>query len=490
LQPCCEGKEVLQGPAAGLETLRECGMAEKAPSEAAIPAQRLERGLGLTAATSVNVLTMMGAGPFISMPLLLHAMRGPQAMLGWICGALIALCDGLVWAEFGAALPESGGGYRYLLESFGSRGLGQLMSFLLLWQYVIVLPLLIASAAVGFAGYAIYLYPAMTRLDSSLLAVVACLGSTFLIYRRTTTVGRWSVAFGALILGLSLWILVEGVLHARPSHLTLPPDAFSLSRGFWLGLGSATLYAMYDYLGYQTVGSVGAEIREPQVTIPRSIVLAISSLGVLYLALTASIIGVIPWPLAMRSTFVLSDFADRLHGKEVAALVTAITMLVIFAGMTSLMLGTSRIPYAAAEQGRFFSQFARLHPHARFPSFSVLYVGLASALCCFFALDVLIQAGIVLLVMIQSLPVVVGLAAWRRSRPDHHRPYRMWLYPLPLALAFCGWTFILMSSGVTYVLLAFGVLLLGVTAYLPWARHRAEWPWPRAGIALSEQAPD
>ena len=470
--------------------LREVGMAEESLSQSAIPAQQLERGLGLAGATSVNVLTMMGAGPFISMPLLLHAMRGPQAMLGWICGALIALCDGLVWAEFGAALPESGGGYRYLLESFGSQGIGQLMSFLLLWQYVIVLPLLIASAAVGFAGYAIYLYPAMTRLDSALLAVVACLGSTCLIYRRTSSIGRWSVAFGAVILCLSLWIIGEGVLHARPNQLALPSDAFGLSRGFWLGLGSATLYAMYDYLGYQTVGSVGAEVREPQVTIPRSIVLAISSLGALYLALTASIIGVIPWQLAMRSTFVLSDFAERLHGRQVAAVVTAVTMLVTFAGMTSLMLGTSRIPYAAAERGRFFSQFARLHPRARFPSFSVLYVGLASALCCFFTLDVLIQAGVVLLVMIQSLPVVVGLAVWRRSHPDLHRPYRMWLYPLPVVIALCGWTFILMSSGMSYVLLGLGVLLLGVAAYLLWARHRAEWPWSRAVIPLSEQAPE
>ena len=448
------------------------------------PPAHLERGLRLAGATSANVLAMMGAGPFITMPLLLQALPGPQAMLGWICGAIIAMSDGLVWAELGATIPVSGGGYLYLLESFGPKGLGQLMSFLMLWQTVIVLPLLIASAAVGLAGYAIYLHPTMTYLQSSLLAVAACLLGTLVIYRRITSIGRLSLAFGFLLLGVSLWIIGDGAFHTRPQHLALPTGAFRPSHSFWVGLGAATLYSMYDYLGYQTVGSVGGEVIDPHVTIPRSIVLAIAGVGTLYLALTVSIIGVIPWQEAMHSTFILSDFALRLHGERVAALITVVTMLITFAGMTSVMLGASRVPYAAAEQKRFFSVFARVHPTEHFPSYSVLYIGLASALCCFFTLDALIQAGIVIFIMIQSLPVVAALVALRRWRPELPRPYRMRLYPLPLVVAFGGWIFIIGGSGPIYILLGLAVLLVGIAAYLWRAKRRTEWPWVGATEAL------
>src|SRR5499427_8390958 len=133
-------------------------------------ADRLERRLGLDGATAVNVLAMIGVGPFVTIPLLLRTMGGPQAMLGWFIGAVVALADGLVWAELGAAMPRSGGGYQYLLEAYGSNGPGRLMSFLFLWAMVTTMPLLMASGAVGFAHYAMYLYPAMAPWQTKLLA--------------------------------------------------------------------------------------------------------------------------------------------------------------------------------------------------------------------------------------------------------------------------------------------------------------------------------
>src|ERR1044072_4016508 len=122
---------------------------------------QLIRGIGLGTATALNMIDMIGVGPFIPIPLMIGAMGGPQAMMGWILGAFFAICDGLVWAELGAAMPGSGGSYRYLKEIYGPRGAGRLISFLFIWQLSFSAPLSIASGAIGLAGYAAYLWPAL-----------------------------------------------------------------------------------------------------------------------------------------------------------------------------------------------------------------------------------------------------------------------------------------------------------------------------------------
>src|SRR5579864_174861 len=160
----------------------------------------LDRGLTLGGATAVNVLAMIGVGPFVTIPLLLRTMGGPQAMLGWLIGAVVALADGLVWAELGAALPKSGGGYRFLLEAYGSHGLGRLLSFLFLWQTVAGMPLVVASGAAGFAHYAAFFLPALMAWQSKALAMLGCVVATAVIYRRIDRIGRWSIALGVVTL--------------------------------------------------------------------------------------------------------------------------------------------------------------------------------------------------------------------------------------------------------------------------------------------------
>src|SRR5437764_6035470 len=121
----------------------------------------LIRGVGLAGATTLNMIDMIGVGPFIRMPLIIAAMGGPQAMLGWILGALLVMCDGLVWAELGASMPESGGPYNYLKEIYGANRLGRLMSFLFIWQLTFSAPLSIASGSLGLAQYGTYIVPSM-----------------------------------------------------------------------------------------------------------------------------------------------------------------------------------------------------------------------------------------------------------------------------------------------------------------------------------------
>ncbi len=440
-------------------------------------AEPLARRLGLGGATAVNVLAMIGVGPFVTIPLLLKTMGGPQAMLGWFVGAGIALADGLVWAELGAAMPRSGGGYQYLLEAYGPQGAGRLFSFLYLWQTVAGMPLVIASGAVGFAHYASFLAPSMTPWTAKLLAMAACAAATACIYRRIDTIGRWSLALGALTLGAVAWIVVDGVTHGSARALAIPPEAWTLSRKFWIGLGGATLYAAYDYMGYNTICGLGGEVTRPTQTIPRSIVAAVGLVALLYFTMNLSIVSVVPWRDAMRSDFVASEFVARLHGGRLASVMTIAILAIALSSLYANMLTFSRVPFAAASEGRFFRAFARLDPSGGFPSFAVVYMGAASALCCLIDLDALINAVTLIYLMIAAVPMVPAVVALRRTRPDVPRPFRMWLYPLPAVVAMCGWLFVIATSGVTYLVSAAAVVAAGVAAYLWRAKASGEWPY-------------
>ncbi len=438
---------------------------------------RLDRRLTLGGSTAVNVLAMIGVGPFVTIPLLLRTMGGPQAMLGWFIGAVVALADGLVWAELGAAMPRSGGGYEYLLEAYGAHGAGRLLSFLFLWQTVAGMPLVLASGATGFAHYAGFFLPSMTPWQAKALAMGGCALATAVIYRRIDAIGRWSVALGILTLGAGAWIVVAGVTHGSWRAIVIPSGAWRQSRAFWLGLGGATLYAAYDYMGYNTICGVGGEVVRPERTIPRSILVAIAIVCTLYVSMNLSIISVVPWRDAIGSTFIASDFIARVHGRGPAALMTALVLVIALSSLYANLLTFSRVPFAAASEGRFFRVFARVHPTAQFPSFSVLYMGAASALCCLLDLDALINAVMVLYLMIAAVPIVPAVTLLRRRRPDLPRPFRQWLYPVPSLVALSGWVFILTTSGVRYVASAAGVVAAGAAAYLWRARDASEWPF-------------
>ena len=439
-------------------------------------AGQLDRRLTLGGARAVNVLAMIGVGPFVTIPLLLRTMGGPQAMLGWFIGAVVALADGLVWAELGAAMPRSGGGYQYLLEAYGSHGAGRLFSFLFLWQTVAGMPLVMASGATGFAHYAGFFLPTMTVWQSKALAMAGCALATAVIYRRIDRIGRWSMALGVLTLGAGAWIVVDGATHGSWQTITFPPGAWQLSRGFWLGLGGATLYAAYDYMGYNTICGIGGEVVRPERTIPRSILTAIVLVCALYFSMNVAIISVVPWRDAVASRFIASDFIARVHGASFASLMTVLILVIALSSLYANLLTFSRVPFAAASEGRFFRVFARLHPTGHFPSFSVLYMGTASAICCLLDLDALINTVTILYLMIAAVPIVPAVTLLRR-RPDIARPFRMWLYPLPSMVALAGWIFVITTSGWRYLAAGAGVIVAGTAAYL-WRAHRAgEWPF-------------
>jgi len=286
-----------------------------------------------------------------------------------------------------------------------------------------------------------------------------------------------ALSLRAVVLVAALWIVFEGLRHARLDRITLPPDAWHLSRDFFVGLGGATLYAVYDYSGYNTVCAVGEEVVRPAVTIPRAIIVAIVIVAVLYVSMNFTIIGIMPWQQAMQSTYVVSDFIAGLHGRAAASVMTILILITSLASVFANMLGISRVPYAAASQGRFFRVFARLHPTGQFPSFSVLYMGIASGLCCLIELDALINTVMVLYLMLAAVPMVTAATALRRRRPDVARPFRMWLYPLPSFVAMAGWLFVISTSGWRFIVVSLAIIAAGTAAYLWRARVAREWPF-------------
>ncbi|HEX4773185.1 MAG TPA: amino acid permease [Bryobacteraceae bacterium] len=437
--------------------------------------------MSLFPALASNMLNMVGVGPFLTIPLMLAAMAGPQALLGWIFGALISLSDGLVWAELGAAMPDSGGSYDYLQQAFGPRSLGKLMGFLFLWQVMLVGPLTAASGGVGFADYARYLVPQMSKGQETAVAMAVCIVATFLLYRDIRAIGKISIVlWAALVLAVGI-IIWGGATHFSAERaFQFPAGAFRLSTQFFLGLGAATLISTYDFSGYFNVCLIGGEIQKPESTIPRVVLLSIIILAVVYLAMSFSIIGVIPWRDAMNSTTVISDFTARLYGWTAARLMTALILVIAFASVFCVLLGYTRVPYAAAVQGQFFSSFARVHPQRGFPSFSVVAMGLVSAACCLLSLNALIRSLIVIQIITQFGAQCIGLMLIRRRRPDIARPFQMPLYPLPVLCALAGWVFVLGCSGLTYILTGVGVTFLGAFVYLWRARRLREWPFGTA----------
>jgi basic amino acid/polyamine antiporter, APA family len=441
---------------------------------------RLTRGFGLLHATALNMSNMVGVGPFITIPLLMASMGGPQALLGWLVGALIVMCDGQVWSELGAALPGSGGSYRFLREAYGPETWGRLMAFLFIWQFVLSGPLEIASGLIGFGQYATYLFPSLTSGGHRFVAAGVGLAAVLLLAGRITFLSRVTVTLWAGTVATMVVVVAFGLPHFDPARaFSFPPGAFGFSRGFVLGLGSAALIAIYDYLGYYDICYIGDEVRDPARVIPRSILYAILGCFVGYLATHLSLIGVVPWRETLGSQFVISQFMERVPGggHGAAVVVTVMILWTAFGSVFALLLGYSRIPYAAAVQGGFFKAFARLHPSGDYPYVSLYVLGAIAIVTSFFRLDQVVTALITTRVLVQFLGQVVAVPLLRRRLPESARPYRMWLYPVPAVVAFLGWTYIFLTSGWGYISVGLLTLGAGIGVFLVWSRVTRTWPF-------------
>ena len=427
---------------------------------------QLIRGLSLRQAVAINMIDMVGIGPFITIPFIIGAMNGPQCILAWVLGAVLSFADGSVWAALGAKWSEAGGSYAFLQNLYGKEKWGRLMSFLYVWQTSIQAPLVIASGAIGFSQYLTYLIP----LDSYAQKAVSgglVLFITILLYRKITHIGNISIFMGIVVIGTMLWLIGSSLLHFNASlAFTYSADAFDMTPFFFFGLGQASIKTVYSFLGYYNVCHLGGEIKDPVRNIPRSIFISIAGIAILYLSMQIGILGVLPWQEAKNSPFIVSLFFERLYGHLAAQVATGLVLFIAISSLFAVMLGYSRVPYAAAVDGNFFKVFAKLHPTKNFPYVALLVLAaLAFVFSLLFKMKEVITAIITMRIIIQFIGQSVGILVYKQLHKQQNFPYKMWLYPMPAIVAIVVWLFIFCSAEPVYIGGALGVIGIGIGVF-------------------------
>ena len=431
----------------------------------------LSRSLGLWEATATNIISMVGVGPFLTIPFMVAAMNGPHVIYAWLAGLVLALFDGLVYAQLGAALPGSGGGYLYLREAFKPFGLGNLMGFLFIFDTILVAPLSVAGGAVGVSDYLQYFWTTMTPLQHNVLAAAICILCTALLWRAIEDIGKLAVI---MLIGVFVtigWVIVSGLFNfSLAQAFDFPLEAKSFNGTLLASIGATSILAMYNYGGYNQVCYIGGEIKDPGRTIPRSILLSTFIVAALYILMTQVIVGMIPWQevkesRTIASLFIERTFADPSTGRIAGLLMTALILFVAVASLYATILGYSRVAYAAAKDGEFFQIFAHVHPTKRFPDVSLAMTALVSIPFCFFTLGQLVNWLIQVQILLRFIWQCAAVVLLRRYRKDIPQPFTMWLYPWPAVLSGALWVFIFFTGPVEGMLFSVATLVAGVIAY-------------------------
>lgn len=438
----------------------------------------LERRLRLTQATAINMIDMVGIGPFITLPMVIGMMNGPWFLYAWVAGAFLSFIDAMIWSELGTAFPRAGGSYNFLKEAYGANGAGRLMSFLFVWQTMIQAPLVIASAAIGFASYFSYLVP-LTGVSYKIVSGSVVILIVVLLYRKIEAIGKISVLLWTGVIITMLWIIGGGIAHGNfISPVLHIHDGLTVDHAFVTAIGFASVKSVYSYLGYYNVCHLGGEIVNPSKNIPRSMFLSIAGISVLYLLMNVSVVSVIPWQQAKESEFVLSIYMRELAGNAASKVITCLILWVAFASVFSATLGYSRIPYAAAADGAFFKVFAKLHPTKHFPYVSLLFLGgVAFVFSLLFRLGEVISGILAMRILIQFIGQAIGLLLLRKTRDKKDFPYKMPFFPVPVYLAIAIWLFILYSTGIKMAVYGLIVIAIGAIVFFVKARLNKEWPF-------------
>lgn len=446
------------------------------------------RQLGLLQAVSINMAMMVGVGPFITMPSFVKEMGGPHSLVIWLIGALVAICDGMVWAELAGAFPGAGGTIHFYDHAYGNTLKGRLFKFLFVWQFLFSAPLELASGALGFALYLGYLWPETKTvlftwpweiqvMNLVAMGVMVCIVA--LAWRNVREAGKLMVVLwlgmlvtvGMMILGCA--VHADSGLIARATEQA--GDALrAATRGdvtMWLGAGAALAIAMYDFLGYYQVCYMGDEVKHPERTLPRSILISVLLIASLYFCMNLSLYAVMPWQDVAESTHIASDAFEKLYGGWAGKLMTGLILWTALAATYSAMLGYSRVPYAAARTGHFFSLFGQLHSRLSFPHYSLIFLGVIGALACLRNLEDVITALLTSRILIQFLGQIVTVFYMRRKPELASRMrFRMPLFPLPAIIAFVGWSLVFITA--SWSAIAYGLLsmLVGLGAFAVWDR--------------------
>jgi amino acid transporter len=457
----------------------------------------LQRRIGLRSAVAFNMLEMIGVGPFIALPLVIAAAGYRLSVWAWVLGAAIAVADGLVWAELGAMFPRAGGSYAFLREIYGPKGAGNWLSFLYVWQVSFTAPLSIASGCIGLSSFLTVFWPSLDAapfasltalLYANFAAAAACLLVTALLYRNLSSITRLAWVLFAGVLTAIAGVIVSGFANAAATGgWQMPPaPVLHVAWGAALGgLAQATLLTTYCYWGYYNICFLGGEVRRPEKTIPRAILLSVLFVACFYLLMNLAALPSLREAAAHTTESAIvrvqlvADIARSAFGRWAGYTIAALIVWTAFASVFSLLLGYSRVPYAAARDGNYFRYLAAVHPRHGIPHRSLVALGLVATVFCFFSLSQVITMLVVTRILLQFFLQQAGVILLRIQRPDLARPFRMPLYPLPPLVATAGFVFMLVNR--THALgglaVAAAIAVVGTAIYLVRARRLGQWPF-------------
>jgi amino acid transporter len=297
-------------------------------------------------------------------------------------------------------------------------------------------------------------------------------------YNKVEFVGAFTIVLWIIMMITVVVTVVVGVSHFQASNaFTFPKNWFSFSWGFILGLGSASMIAIYDLMGYYNVCYLEEEVKNPGYVFPRAILWSVVAITGVYAVMNLIILGVMPWQEIAASNHIVVDIVQKFHGTQAAGIMSILIVLTAYGSVYSLMTSYSRLPFAAARDGFFFSGLAAVHPTRHFPHYSLLLVGAMTALASLFTLEFIIAVAVSSRILIQFLGQIVGLTLLRKTQPDRPRPFSMWLYPIPSCIAFIGFLFVFISSGIAAVAWGLAWIGVGVILFFGWARKNREWPF-------------
>jgi len=423
------------------------------------------RKINLLQATSINMIDMVGIGPFVVMPFVVSQFNNGLFLWAWIFGAITAFIDAMIWSELGAAYPLAGGTYNFHRIAYGEK-YGKLMSFLFVWQTSIQAPLVVASGAIGFSQYLTYiieLTPIQEKIISGGLVILVFL----LLYRKIETIGKISVVMGSVVVLTILWIIISGLTHQQhPVQLIPTGEASFFSYAFWAAVGMGSVKTVYSFLGYYNVCHLGGEIKRPEVNIPRSIFISVAGIAVLYLLMNISVMGVIRWQSVLEGDkYLVSAFMENIYGYKAGVVVTVLILCIAFSSLFAVVLGYSRVPYAAAVDGNFFKVFSKLHPTKNFPYVSlILLCTLGFIFSLFMKLSQVISSILAMRILIQFIAQGIGVAFLRTRFGSKDLPFKMFLFPIPVIVSIAIWLFLFFSTG-WFALWGSLMALAGVIVY-------------------------
>ena len=423
------------------------------------------RKINLLQATSINMIDMVGIGPFVVMPFVVAQFNSGLFIWAWIFGSFTAFMDAMIWSELGAKYPLAGGTYNFHRIAFGEKG-GRLMSFLYVWQTSIQAPLVVASASIGFAQYLTYIVP-LGNVEQKMVSGGLVILAFLLLYRKIETIGKISVIMGSIVILTIVWIIVSGLMHQQQALKLIPSGNESFfSLAFWAAIGHASVKTVYAYLGYYNVCHLGGEIKNPGKNIPRSIFISIIGISTLYLLMNISVMGVMPWQTVKADDrYIVSSFMQHLYGNTAGIIVTVLILCIAFSSLFAVILGYSRVPYAAAVDGNFFKPFAKLHPTKNFPYISLIVLcALGFVFSLLFKLSEVISSILAMRIIVQFIAQGVGVSLLRKRVGTKDLPFKMWLFPLPVILSIAIWIFLFISTG-WFALWGSLIAVIGVIVY-------------------------